>query len=79
MKAKEFKMSFVKKILLISFSYGVFYYFNVLFHGATGGWHWNLFDYYGKVEFSIFTIGYFIFGLWLENTINRSGKLSFFK
>jgi hypothetical protein len=65
-------MSYFKKIGLITFCYGIIYFFFVSkMYWATGQWHWNLFEYFGKVQFSIITIGFFIFGLRL---VNQKGK-----
>jgi hypothetical protein len=63
----------MKKILFITISYAVIYYFFVhKLHAATGQWYWNLFDYFGKIPFLLITVGYFLFGLFLERSLNRT-------
>jgi hypothetical protein len=66
------KMSFTRKIFLIAFCYGILYFFFVQkMYWATGQWHWNLFDYFGKIQFSIVTIGFFALGLILAGRDSR--------
>ena len=50
----------IKKISLISFWYGVLYYFAVYkVFAVTGKWHWNLLLYFGKINFCFITVCYF--------------------
>ncbi len=51
----------IKRNFLYLFLYSIGYYFFVRKLAAVDGeWHWNLFAYYGYVQFGLLTVAFFV-------------------
>ncbi len=62
---------FAKKFSYLFCGYVVIYFFTVVkMYSSNGGYHWNLFSYFGTLPTLVVTIAFFIFGFWVTKYEN---------
>jgi hypothetical protein len=65
------RKQFLKKLRLLIFVYAVMYIMGVVkISSSAGGWHLNLFTYYGVVKMAILSVSFFVFVFWVTRFEN---------